>query len=54
MWAINEALSVYGEPEMMEAAVKNTMSCDYSWDSSAAKYIKLYKKLAGTRTEKTA
>jgi starch synthase len=45
MWAINEALSVYENSDMMAAAVKNAMSCDYSWDSSARKYIELYKKI---------
>ncbi|MCL2702167.1 MAG: glycogen synthase GlgA [Defluviitaleaceae bacterium] len=47
MWAISDALDVYGNKDMMAAAVRNAMSCDYSWESSARKYIKLYNKIIG-------
>ena len=44
MWAINEALDIYGTPGW-EVLVKNAMSTDCSWDRSAKEYIKLYKRI---------
>ncbi len=46
LWAIKEALKVYnmGEEEWSHV-VKNAMSCNYSWENSARKYVELYKSL---------
>ena len=46
MWAIDEALKTYhmGREEWLNV-VKNAMNSDYSWESSAHKYIELYEKL---------
>jgi len=44
MWAINEALNIYGTPHW-NALVKNAMTGDYSWDKAAKKYIELYKRI---------
>ncbi|MCL2406534.1 MAG: glycogen synthase GlgA [Defluviitaleaceae bacterium] len=45
MWAINDALEVYGDKKQMKAAVTNAMNADNSWRSSALKYIELYGKV---------
>lgn len=46
LWAIEEALRTYhmGREEWLHV-VKNAMNCNYSWESSAEKYISLYEKL---------
>ena len=46
MWAIDEALKTYhmGKEEWIHV-VKNAMNSDYSWESSADKYIALYEQL---------
>ena len=44
MWAIHEALKVYGTPNWT-LLVKNAMSRDSSWDKAADKYIDLYKRI---------
>jgi len=44
MWAIKEALKVYGTPGW-EAVVRNAMSGDYSWNKAAGEYVKMYKKI---------
>ena len=46
MWAINEAMSVYGDKALLQKAINNAMSKDYSWGSSARQYIELYEKIA--------
>lgn len=46
LWALDQALAVYhkGETEWSHV-VKNAMESNYSWESSAAAYIKLYESL---------
>ena len=44
MWAVKEALDVYGTAEW-DTLVKNAMSGDFSWDSSAGEYVELYKNI---------
>ena len=44
MWAINEALDVYGTPSW-EVLVKNAMAGDYSWDKAAEKYMDMYRRI---------
>ena len=45
MWAVNQALEIYNEPEEFQNIIKNAMRCDFSWGKSAEKYIELYLKL---------
>jgi len=44
MWAVREALAAYNSPHWGNL-VHNAMSLDYSWDSSAEEYIRLYEKI---------
>ena len=46
MWAIREALDVYGTPGW-EPLVRAAMSGDFSWDHSAREYVALYEKIMG-------
>ncbi|MHB9130575.1 MAG: glycogen synthase GlgA [Armatimonadota bacterium] len=42
--AIQRALECYADkPECWERVVQNTFSCNYSWQNSAKKYLKVYK-----------
>lgn len=47
MWAINESLSAYYNKEHFKKIIGNAMSTDFSWGTSADKYIKIYEKLKG-------
>ena len=44
MWAFDQVLSVYYSDDW-KYIVRNAMACDYSWQSSALKYIELYNKI---------
>jgi starch synthase len=44
-----EALHLYSRPEHRVAAVRNAMASDFSWDSSAGRYLELYRKLIAVR-----
>ena len=44
MWAINEALDIYGTPDW-NVVVKNALHGDYSWDKAAKKYVDLYQRI---------
>jgi len=46
MKAVHAALAAYDDKKAWKSLVKTGMSEDYSWDSSAKEYIKLYKKAA--------
>ena len=41
--SINEALSVYSNPSMWKKMVRQAMEEDWSWESSAKRYMELYK-----------
>lgn len=43
--AIKKAISVFKDKETWDTLLHNGLSCDFSWDSSAEKYEKLYNKL---------
>ncbi|MFC1667342.1 glycogen synthase GlgA [Candidatus Omnitrophota bacterium] len=43
--AIKDAVDVFKDKELWNTLLRNGLSCDYSWDSSAEKYEKLYTKL---------
>ena len=45
LFAINNAIEVYGDPISWKTLVKRGMQQDFSWEESAKKYIKLYKNL---------
>ncbi len=45
LYAINNALEVYGDQKSWKTLVKRGMQQDFSWLESAKKYISLYKKL---------
>jgi starch synthase len=47
--AAREARDLYRHPEHRAAAVRNAMACDYSWDSSAGRYLDLYGQLIASR-----
>ncbi len=44
LWGINEALKIYHSRDW-DNIIKNAMECDFSWRSSAGKYIELYESL---------
>lgn len=41
--ALKRALDVYADKAKWLTLVRNAMSCDYSWNSSAKKYVQIYK-----------
>ncbi len=43
--AIKDAAAVFKNKKLWDELLKNCVSCDYSWDSSAEQYLKLYKNL---------
>ncbi len=43
--AIERALGLYGQRGLWKRLVTNAMRSDFSWDSSAKRYIELYKKI---------
>ena len=43
--AIKDAAAIFKNKKLWNTLLQNCLSCDYSWDSSAEKYIKLYKNL---------
>lgn len=47
LYAINNALEVYGDQRTWKQLVKRDMQQDFSWEESAKKYIELYKKIRG-------
>lgn len=44
--AVKRALDIYKQRGLWNKLVANAMKCDFSWDSSAKKYLELYKKIA--------
>ena len=43
--AVKDAVAVFKNKKLWDALVKNCLACDYSWESSAEQYLKLYKNL---------
>ena len=43
--AIKDAVAVFKNKNLWDALIKNCLACDYSWESSAEQYLKLYKNL---------
>ncbi|MEW6410825.1 MAG: glycosyltransferase, partial [Nitrospirota bacterium] len=50
--AIRRAKEIYRDKELWGRLVANAMQCNFSWEASAEKYIKLYEKVKGTTTRK--
>jgi starch synthase len=47
--AVREALALYGRTEAMARARRNGMAGDFSWESSARKYVQLYREANAAR-----
>ena len=47
LFKIKEALSLYENKTEWSALVKRAMKSDFTWDTSAGKYIEIYKELIG-------
>ncbi len=45
--AIRRAVALYGDKKAWKAAVAHAMECDFSWASSAKKYIEMYNRVLG-------
>jgi len=43
--AIRESVAIFKNKRLWDALLKNCVTCDYSWESSADQYLKLYKNL---------
>jgi starch synthase len=50
---IQEALTVYDEPDQWRALMLNGMRADFSWDASARHYVELYQRLVGVGASAT-
>ncbi|MBU4149041.1 MAG: glycogen synthase, partial [Candidatus Omnitrophica bacterium] len=44
--SLKKAISVFRKKELWRSLLENCLACDYSWDSSAEKYEKLYDRLS--------
>ena len=45
--AIDRTLLSYGNRKKWTGIVRNAMGTDFSWTSSAARYVELYKEMTG-------
>ncbi|HSB10575.1 MAG TPA: glycogen synthase GlgA [Blastocatellia bacterium] len=50
---INEAIELYGDQNRWRTLMLNGMRADFSWDSSARRYVELYQKLVGVGASAT-
>ena len=41
-WALDTAMSWYAQPALWERIVQNAMRCDFSWETQANEYLKLF------------
>jgi len=46
--AVKNAVNIFKDKKSWDRVIQNGLSCDYSWDSSAEKYLRLYEKLLRT------
>ena len=51
MYTIQRALQMYYNKNEFQTLISNAMHCDYSWNSSALKYKKLYNQLIKIKKE---
>jgi len=54
LWAVDQALEIYGKPAHMAAARRNAMMADFSWAASAQKYLEMYTNLISGGNENGA
>jgi len=47
---VEYALTIFQNRQMWNLLIQNAMSCNYSWDSSALKYVELYRKAIAKQT----
>jgi starch synthase len=47
--ALQRALDVYRQPRVWQRLQRNGMKKDFSWDRSAAEYVKVYKRVIAAR-----
>ncbi len=45
MWAVNNAINAYNQPEHWNKVVNNAINTRFSWENSAKDYINLYNKI---------
>ena len=50
LWAIREALAAFDRPADWARLRANAMAEDFSWESSARRYVELYRALCARRT----
>ncbi len=48
--AVRRAASIYRQPVLWKALVRNAMTQDFSWDASAREYVTLYRKALKARS----
>lgn len=46
-WALNTALDLHAQPQQWRRMVRNGMAQDFSWKKQGAKYVEIYRRLAG-------
>jgi starch synthase len=44
-WALDTAMDWYAQPELWQRIVQNAMRCDFSWETQANEYLKLFAEL---------
>jgi starch synthase len=44
-WALETAMKWYSQPALWERIVQNAMACDFSWETQANEYLKLFAEL---------
>ena len=41
-WALDTAMAWYAQPDLWQRLVQNAMRCDFSWETQANEYLKLF------------
>jgi starch synthase len=44
-WALGTAMKWYADPALWQRIVQNAMRCDFSWETQASEYLKLFAEL---------
>lgn len=44
-WALDTAMRWYRQPDIWERLMRNGMRCDFSWQTQASEYVKLFDEL---------
>jgi starch synthase len=47
--AVRKAIALYAEPDVVHQFRTNAMSADFSWERTAAEYVKVYQRAGETR-----